>query len=74
MFFKCSRLQQLQHTPNEAWGGIYIAQPLKLTVGGKLTEKLVTPVNPMLLLWPSSVQQVKVIYPLEKLAVSSTSN
>ena len=26
------------HT-NEAWGGIYIAQPLKLAVGGKLTEK-----------------------------------
>jgi len=39
VFFKCSRLQQLQDTPNEAWGGIYIAQPLKLAVGGKLTEK-----------------------------------
>ena len=25
--------------PKEAWGGIYIAQPLKLVVGGKLTEK-----------------------------------
>ena len=39
VFFKCSRLQQLQHTPNEAWGGIYIAQTPKLAIGGKLTEK-----------------------------------
>ena len=40
MFFKCSRLQQLKHTPNEAWGGIYIAQPLKLAVGKRLTKFL----------------------------------
>ena len=47
VFFKCSRLQQLQHTPNEAWDGIYIAQPLKLAVGRKLTEKALSPVEPM---------------------------
>ena len=39
MFFKCSKLSATPAHPNEAWGGIYIAQPFKLAVGGKLTEK-----------------------------------
>ena len=38
IFYSCMLVWSPALT-NEAWGGIYIAQPLKLAVGGKLIEK-----------------------------------
>ena len=40
MFFKCSKLSATPALSNEAWGGIYIAQPFKLAVGKRLTKSL----------------------------------
>ena len=38
VFFKCSKLSATPALTNEAWGGIYIAQPFKLAVGKRLTK------------------------------------